>query len=44
MQYEWDPAKAAANLVTHGVSFTEAVTVLEDDFGMESQPTAKETL
>lgn len=34
MQYEWDPAKAAANLVTHGVSFTEAVTVLEDDFAL----------
>jgi uncharacterized DUF497 family protein len=34
MQYEWDPAKAAANLATHGVSFTEAVTVLEDDFAL----------
>jgi uncharacterized protein len=32
MQYEWDPAKAEANLAAHGVSFTEAVTVLEDDF------------
>jgi uncharacterized DUF497 family protein len=34
MQYEWDPAKAEANLATHGVSFTEAVTVLEDDFAL----------
>jgi len=34
MQYEWDPAKAAANLATHGVSFTGAVTVLEDDFAL----------
>ena len=34
MQYEWDPAKAAANLAAHGVSFTEAVTVLEDDFAL----------
>jgi len=31
MHYEWDPAKAEANLATHGVSFTGAVTVLEDD-------------
>ena len=34
MQYEWDPAKAEANLAAHGVSFTEAVTVLEDDFAL----------
>jgi uncharacterized DUF497 family protein len=34
MQYEWDPAKAAANLAAHGVSFTEAVSVLEDDFAL----------
>ena len=34
MQYEWDPAKAAANLAAHGVSFTEAVTVFEDDFAL----------
>ena len=30
MQFEWDPAKAQANLQTHKVSFSEAVTVLED--------------
>lgn len=34
MRYEWDPAKAEANLTAHGVSFTEAVTVLEDDFAL----------
>ena len=34
MQYEWDPAKAVANLAAHGVSFAEAVTVLEDDFAL----------
>ena len=34
LQYEWDPAKAAANLAAHGVSFIEAVTVLEDDFAL----------
>lgn len=31
MRFEWDPPKAAANLRTHGVSFAEAITVLEDD-------------
>jgi uncharacterized DUF497 family protein len=28
--FEWDPAKAAANLKKHGVSFREATTVLTD--------------
>jgi uncharacterized DUF497 family protein len=28
--FEWDPAKAAANLLTHGVSFEEAATVFQD--------------
>ena len=30
VRFEWDPWKAEANLLTHGVSFAEAVTVLED--------------
>ena len=34
MQIEWDPAKAAANLQAHGVSFGEAATVLADDFAL----------
>lgn len=34
MRYEWDPAKAEANLAEHGVSFAEAVTVLEDDIAL----------
>ena len=34
MRYVWDPAKAEANLAEHGVSFAEAVTVLEDDFAL----------
>jgi len=34
MRYEWEPAKAEANLAVHGVSFPEAVTVLEDDFAL----------
>ena len=31
MRFEWDPAKASANLRDHEVSFAEAVTVLEDE-------------
>lgn len=30
MQFEWDEEKAAANLVKHGVSFSEAETVIDD--------------
>jgi uncharacterized DUF497 family protein len=28
--FEWDPAKAAANIEKHGVSFEEAVSVFQD--------------
>ena len=34
VRFEWDPRKAAANVHAHGVSFAEAVTVLEDDFAL----------
>ena len=34
MRLDWDPAKAAANLQAHGVSFGEAATVLEDDWAL----------
>jgi len=34
VRFEWDPAKATANLRLHGVSFAEAVTVLEDEFAL----------
>ncbi len=34
MRFEWDPPKADANFRTHGISFTEAVTVLEDAFAL----------
>jgi uncharacterized protein len=34
VRFEWDLAKAAANLRAHRVSFSEAVTVLEDEFGL----------
>lgn len=33
MRFDWDPEKAAANLIKHGVSFTEASTVLGDTLG-----------
>ena len=29
MLFDWDPAKAASNELKHGVSFAEAVTVLD---------------
>lgn len=34
MQFEWDPPKARANLLAHGVSLAEAVTVLDDDLAL----------
>jgi uncharacterized protein len=34
VRIEWDPPKARANLQTHGISFAEAVTVLDDDFAL----------
>jgi hypothetical protein len=34
VRIEWDPPKARANLRTHGISFAEAVTVLDDDFAL----------
>ena len=33
VEYEWDPAKAAANLRKHGVDFADAVSVLSDPLG-----------
>jgi hypothetical protein len=34
VRFEWDPQKARANLRAHGVSFAEAVTVLDDDLAL----------
>jgi uncharacterized DUF497 family protein len=34
VRFEWDSAKARANHRTHGVSFAEAVTALDDDFAL----------
>jgi uncharacterized protein len=33
LRFEWDPAKAAANLAKHRVSFEEAATVFADPLG-----------
>jgi len=34
VRYEWDPDKAEASLKAHGVSFADAVSVLEDEFAL----------
>ncbi|PYT53161.1 MAG: hypothetical protein DMG43_09745 [Acidobacteria bacterium] len=31
MSYEWDPAKARANLAKHGIRFADAIAVLEHE-------------
>jgi len=31
VSYEWDPAKARANLAKHGIRFADAIAVLEDE-------------
>ncbi len=35
IRFEWDPAKAAANLKKHGVSFEEARSVFYDEFAVQ---------
>ena len=35
MRFEWDPAKASANIKKHRVSFEEAQTVFYDDFAVQ---------
>ena len=34
LHIDWDPAKAAANLRKHGVSFDEAATAFSDERGL----------
>lgn len=34
MRVEWDPHKAKANLRKHGVGFSDAATVLTDDWAL----------
>lgn len=36
MEFEWDPAKAASNLVKHDVSFDTAMRVFLDPFNFEN--------
>ena len=31
MEFEWDPAKAAANLAKHGITFETAARAFEDE-------------
>ena len=31
LRFEWDPAKAAANIKKHGIGFDEAKSVFADD-------------
>ena len=40
MRFEWDPPKAEANRRAHGVSFADAVTVLEDDCALTREDPA----
>ncbi|MDP1909680.1 MAG: BrnT family toxin [Hyphomicrobium sp.] len=35
MKFEWDPAKAAANIAKHGVSFEQAEAAFTDPKAME---------
>jgi uncharacterized protein len=32
VEFEWDPDKAASNLNSHGIAFTEAMTIFGDPF------------
>jgi hypothetical protein len=34
IQFEWDPAKASANLRNHGITFEEAQTAFFDDLAL----------
>jgi uncharacterized DUF497 family protein len=34
MDFEWDPVKATANFRKHGVLFSDAVSVLEDELAL----------
>ena len=40
VRFEWNRSKAEANRRTHGVSFAEAITVLEDDFALTREDPA----
>jgi len=42
-RFEWDPAKADANLKKHGVSFEEAVTAFADPLALNMPDPAHST-
>jgi uncharacterized protein len=44
MDFEWDSAKAAANVRKHGVSFAEAVSALRDDLAATAHDVAHSML
>ncbi|HUP60438.1 MAG TPA: BrnT family toxin [Thermoanaerobaculia bacterium] len=39
-EFEWDPAKAAANYRKHSVHFADAVGVFSDDFALTIEDTS----
>ncbi len=41
VKFEWDTAKAAANLAKHGIAFEEALVVFADPSRMEEEDTRK---
>ncbi len=36
MEFEWDPAKSAANKAKHGIDFEEAQALWKDEMGLEA--------
>jgi uncharacterized protein len=43
MKYEWDPRKARSNATRHGIRFSDAVSVLEDQRALTiDDPTLEE--
>lgn len=44
MEFEWDPAKATANVRKHGVSFEEAVSALRDDLAATARDLAHSSM
>ncbi len=37
MNYEWDPNKARSNIKKHGINFSDAVGVFEDEIALTIQ-------
>jgi hypothetical protein len=43
MEFDWDPKKAAANQVKHGVAFEGAITAFDDPFALIAPDDAHST-